>query len=176
MASTQADLMRIFERPSPSQHVVAPRNPGIRDHVQYREGEYFCYAMWHLPSQIEDGEISMDTTDFLQYWMPSSLIFSVNMGTAEDPTHVWIVFHHADHDGKVVEFFLWGLQRPECVIDSDLHRVLQGETMLQMVCGRAYARSFCYKDFWPLYPKFVYLLFQTRNETSQGNIDSNGDD
>jgi hypothetical protein len=127
-------------------------------------------------TEIEYEEVSLDTTDFMQGSMQFSLIFTAKIEPAENPVIKWFVFHHKDHDDKAAEFLRWILRGYGYTIESHLEPVLLRaanlEWTLHTVCSRAYARSICYKDYWPLYPRLVYLLYLTSEKINQGDANS----
>ncbi|QKX64382.1 uncharacterized protein TRUGW13939_11556 [Talaromyces rugulosus] len=181
MASPQDDLLGAFDDPFPSQHIsILTSNPEVRERVKYEEREYRGYAIFDLPEQFSHGELSIDPAEFLQIWLPSSLVFSVNMQNAENPRHVWFVFHQQEHDQKAVEFFGWVLGEHSRSIRPDISTALsaepQTESMINKICGRAYVKCFCHKQYWPLYPKFVYFLILLQEELRAGENQSESDD
>jgi hypothetical protein len=176
MESTQADPFSMFKSPFPSRHLTAPQDLRIQEQIQFSEREYVSYVISGSQTEIEYEEVSIDTMDFIQAWIPSSLVFTVKTGIAENPVIEWFVFDHKDHDGRAAEFFRWVLRDYGYTIESDLGDVLlrteNPEQIIQILCSRAYARSFCYKDYWPLYPRLVYLLYLTSEKINQGDANS----
>lgn len=176
MESTQADSFSMFRGPFPSRHLTAARDLQIRQQIRYHELEYVGYVISGSQRDIDHYEVSIGVTDFLQLWLPSSLVFTADTGTSENPRIRWFVFHHKDYDDKAVEFFRWKLRGYGYTIEPDLgHVLLQAENpeqTIRIVCSRAYARSLCYKDYWPLYPRLVYLLYLTSEKINQGDANS----
>lgn len=173
MQSTQSS---IFGDPFPSKHLIAPRDPQIREQIQYNELDYVGYVISGSDSNIDHEEVSIDTTDFLQLWLPNSLVFTAETEHLENSRTQWFVFHHKNYNDEAVEFFRWKLRGYGYTIEPDLGHVLlraeNPEQIIRIVCSRAYSRSVCYKNYWTLYPRLVYLLYLTSEKINQGDADS----
>lgn len=160
-------------------------NLGIQERIRFPEREYVSYVISGSGTEIESEDVTFDTTDFIQGSLASSLVFSAKIGgIADDPVITWFIFHHKDHDNHAVDFFRWVLSGYGYTIESDIGSLLlraeDPERTIQTVCSRAYARSICYRNYWPLYPRLVYLLYLTGEKINQGDADStsgeSGDD
>lgn len=176
MESTQAEPFSMFKSPFSSRHLVAPQDLQIREQIQFPEREYVSYVISGSRTEIEYEEVSLDTTDFIQGSMPSSLVFTAKIEPAENPVTKWFVFHHRSHDNGAAEFLQWELSGYGYTIESHLEPVLlrakNPEQIIHTICSRAYARSICNKDYWPLYPRLVYLLYLTSGKINQEDADS----
>lgn len=119
----------------------------------------------------------IDTTDFIQGLLVSSLVFSAKVeGTVENLVITWFVFHHKNYDNIAADSLRWVLSGYVCTIELDIGALLLWaedlEWTIQIVCSRAYARSICYWNYWPLYPRLVYLLYLMSEKINQGDADS----
>lgn len=179
MEATQSDPLDIFKSPFPSRHLTAAQNLQIQERIRFPEREYVSYVIPGSRTEIEYEDVSIDTTDFIQGSLTSSLVFSAKTeGTADDRVITWFVFHHKDHDNHAVDFFLWVLRDYGYAIESDITSLVlrtqasERTRIMQTICGRAYARSICYQRYWPLYPRLVYLLYLTSETINQGDVGS----
>jgi hypothetical protein len=172
MESTQADPFNTFRTPFPSTHLTAAQDLRIQEQIRFPEREYVIYVISGSRTEIEYEDVSIDTTDFIQGSLASSLVFSDKIGgTADNPVITWFVFHHKDHDNHAAEFLRWVLSGYRYAIKSDIGSLLpraeDPEQTIQTVCSRAYARSICYQNYWTLYPRLVYLLYLTSEKINQ---------
>ena len=164
----------MFESDFPSTHLVAPQDPQIREKIQFCEREYVCYVISGPGTEIKCKEVSFDPTDFMQRSVPFSLVFTSKIEPPENPVIQWFVFHHKSHDDNALDAILelsgYGY-RIVSYLEPVLRRAANLERTIHTVCSRAYARSICYKDYWPLYPRFVYLLYLMREKINRGDVD-----
>jgi hypothetical protein len=179
MESIPADPVYMFRSPFPSRHLTAAQDVRVQEQIRFSERDYVSYVISGSRTEIEYEDVSVDTTDFIQGSLTSSLVFSAKIGgIADDPVSTWFVFHHKDHDNHAVDFFRWVLSGYGYAIESDITslvlRIQASERTrgMQTICGRAYARSICYRNYWSLYPRLVYLLYLTSETINQGDVDS----
>lgn len=177
MESTQADPFNIFRRPFPSRHLTAAQDFRVQEQIRFPKRDYVSYVISGSRTEIEYEDVSIDTTDFIQGSLAFSLIFSAKIrGTADNLVITWFVFHHKDHDNHAADFFQWVLSGYGFAIESDIGSLLlraeDPERTIQTVCSRAYARSICYRNYWPLYPRLVYLLYLMSKRINQEDADS----
>ncbi|KAF5016157.1 hypothetical protein F66182_12256 [Fusarium sp. NRRL 66182] len=182
MESVRADPFDMFKSPFPSRHLTAAQDLQIQEQIQFPVGEYVSYVISGSQAEIEYEEVSIDTTDFIQGTLTTSLVFSAKIGgIADDPVITWFVFHHKDHDNHAVEFFRWVLSGYGYTIESDITSLLlraqasERTRTMQTICSRAYGRSMCYQSYWPLYPRLVYLLYLTGEKINQDGDSSSGE-
>ncbi|KAH8691860.1 hypothetical protein BGW36DRAFT_437470 [Talaromyces proteolyticus] len=169
MASAPMNPCRVFDQPSPAEHLLALQNPKILEQIKRSERKCVGFVITNAPLQVVKDEVVMDTRDFLQAGMPYALVFSVDN---PDLRNMWFVFHEQKYNHQAVEFVRWGYEPHEFTVEPDLSVIIRSDTLISIVCSAAYVRSIGYNRCSSLYPEFVYFMLLIQEKVHQGEKNS----
>jgi hypothetical protein len=101
-----ADPVYMFRSPFLSRHLTTVQDVRVQEQIRFSERDYVSYVISGSRTEIKYEDISVDTIDFIQGSLTSSLIFSAKIkGIVDDPVSTWFVFHHKDYNNYMVDFF-----------------------------------------------------------------------